>query len=180
MGSREESFCVPIWRCLRSRRWAVDGKPGTGFPAAQKIWKEISVKFSQAQHSSHPEHNHQTTSPFFASCHVNRLICRQGWGEMVTRNLSRLELKSLHFWLNCRLLWPYAAFPQQVEYTLSDLLLPRQLSFYSFKRFMPQLSSFSQMEGLSMWEIWCAVSQATDFQQACFSLVMLWMHTFTA
>lgn len=162
MGSREESFCMPIWRCPRSRRWLVDGKPCTGFPTAWRIWKETSVKFSKAQHSAYPEHNDRTTSPFFASCHMNRLICRQGW-ETVTRNLSRLGLKSLCFWLNCRLLWPYAAFPQQVEYTLSDLPLPRQLSFYSFKRFIPQLSYFSQTEGLSMWEIRCAVSQATDF-----------------
>lgn len=100
VGSREDSFCVPIWRCLRSRRWPVDGKPCTGFPTVRKIWKEISVKFSQAQHSSYPEHNHQTMSRFFASYHMNRLICRQGWGETVMRNLSRIGLKSLHFWLN--------------------------------------------------------------------------------
>lgn len=78
VGSREDSFCVPIWRCLRSRRWPVDGKPCTGFPTVRKIWKEISVKFSQAQHSSYAGHNHQTMSRFFASYHMNRLICRQG------------------------------------------------------------------------------------------------------
>lgn len=172
VGAREESFGVPTWRCFRSGRWVADGKHSSGFPAVWKIWKEISVKFSQAQHSSYPEHNHWTTSPFFASCHLNRLIHRQGWGETATRNPSRLGLKSLNFWLNCRLPWPYAAFPHQVGYTLSDLPLPRQLSFYTFKRFMPQLSSFSQTEGLSLWEICCAVSQAT-----CFSTVMLWMHT---
>lgn len=171
VGAREEIFGVPIWRCFRSGRWVVDGNHCSGFLAAQKILKEISAKFSQAEPSSYPEHNHWTTSPFFASCHMNRLIRRQGWGETATRNPSRLGLKSLNFWLNCRLLWPYAAFPHQVEYTLSDLPLPRQLSFYTFKRFMPQLSSFSQTGGLPMWEICCAVSQATWFSTA-----ILWMH----
>jgi len=45
--SRGESFCMPFWRCLKSRRWAVDGNPCTGFPAPWKIWKKISVKFTQ-------------------------------------------------------------------------------------------------------------------------------------
>lgn len=101
---------------------------------------------------------------------MNRLIHRQGWGETVTRNPSMLGLKSLYFWLNCRLLWPYAASPHQVEYTLSDLPLPRQLSFYTFKRFMLQLSSLSQTEGLPMWEICCSVSQATWFSTAMLSM----------
>lgn len=91
----------------------------------------------------------------------------------MTSDLSRLRFKSSRFWWNCRLLWPYAAFPQQVEHTLSDLPVPRQLSFYSFKRFMPQLPSSSQTEGLCTWEIPCAVSQATNFQQTCFSTAML-------